>query len=117
MDLAEMALQFLQMIPGVKVKARRDDDVALPEGEPSVFTDMDEALELEEMQEKRLRMGCQEAHILLYYLIHQERLVDQWNVESERFMAGQCQECGSSDGYQESDERCTKHRIKEDNEV
>lgn len=100
----------------IKIKFRMKDEPSLPEGEKSIFDNMDEALELEEMQEERMERGCQEAHIMLYYDLHQERLVDQWNLESERFLNEQCQECGSSEGYSESDQVCNQHR-KEKREV
>lgn len=38
----------------IKIKFRRDDDPSLPEGEKSIFGNMDEAIELEEMQEERM---------------------------------------------------------------
>jgi translation initiation factor 2 beta subunit (eIF-2beta)/eIF-5 len=94
----------------VKIFFRDDDDPELPAGEKSVFEDMDEALRLEEMQQERMLYGCLEAHIALYYELHQQRMVDEWTEGSLRFMNEQCQECGSTEGYSVEDERCVAHR-------
>jgi len=99
--------------PGFMMKFSEEGDPSLPDGEKSIFSNMNEALEIEEMQEARMEQGCLEAHIELYYELHQERLVDQWNEESTRFINGQCQNCGSTEGYREEIERCAACAIKD----
>jgi hypothetical protein len=100
--------------PGFTVTFSEDGDPSLPEGVKSIFSGMAAAIAADDMQDERRAAGCPEAHIDLYYYLHEERCCDEMNLASERFMAGQCQDCGSEEGYFEEDQRCAAHRKPQD---
>lgn len=96
-----------------KIYFRRDDDYELPEGVKSIFGGLQESVAAIDEVDERIDAGCPDAHILTYFEIHEDRLLDELAVGSERFMHGLCQKCGSAEGYREEIQRCAACAAKE----